>query len=659
MKKINYLLLVVAAVAALSCAKNQIEKTEVEEISGPTVTVTCDFAQPDTKVAINDANGKTTWEEGDVLSIHGKYFDKSVTVTLEKENIVNAGKTATFTVTLPTTPYGLGANDSEKQANPDGYYAVYPASAAIADDGDNHGYWYCAFGNTNLPLMASYYNSSEAKFTFFNLCGIMSFVVSGGDAYDSYELEGMDGEVVGYEHYTVKIVPDSQTYNYTSHTTTPLTTVSGTVVADGSTPNLICFPNGVTFSDGFKLVLKKGGSAVKQLTYPSAITIARNTYRPIGDITSYLTAPVAAPATNHYNTSAITVGTATALDGSATANCYVVSAAGNYKFRAVKGNNTSEELTTIASVGILWETQNTTDATSVNDIISAVDYEYQDGGTPYMVFSTPGTLKHGNAVIYAKDDHDDIIWSWHIWIPEVAVSNADYSTFIGGNMMNMNLGALEEVPASGAATIKSLGLLYQWGRKDPFVGAASWAKSPTRATIAGTSWTKSEGKAPMAAAIKHPSVLYIAVPSNDDADWNSITTSNLWDNSGSKTIYDPCPAGYKVPSAASGSIWTQSDTNWSLDLENHIWEYTSTSPSFKVRIPLAGYVECWGGNLYGTGPDEKSVNCAHAYLWSATTYDSGERGRCMYIRTSKSAGSRYYGAKRGKANAATVRCIAE
>ena len=42
------------------------------------------------------------------------------------------------------------------------------------------------------------------------------------------------------------------------------------------------------------------------------------------------------------------------LDGSETANCYIVTEPGVYGFRAVKGN-TSESVGTIASVEVLWE----------------------------------------------------------------------------------------------------------------------------------------------------------------------------------------------------------------------------------------------------------------------------------------------------------------
>ena len=330
------------------------------------------------------------------------------------------------------------------------------------------------------------------------------------------------------------------------------------------------------------------------------------------------------------------------LSKDASANSYIVSAAGDYKFKAVKGNS-AESVGTVAKAEILWETYNTADEVAANSVIAAVDFA--DG---YVTFSTPETLKPGNALIAAKDADDVILWSWHIWVPAAEVTAADYTDFIGGVMMNMNLGALEPVPATGPAPIESLGLLYQWGRKDPFVGAAEYDKYPGRAAVSGEEWVKSEGKVSMAETIKNPTVLYIDAEHSDDHDWNSASEATLWDNDGKKTIYDPCPVGYKVPVKA-GAIWTKTDEGWNFDTENHVCEYTASG----VRIPLAGYVECYGGSLYGSGG-----GADHTYLWSATHHDT-ERGECMYIRTSKDPGSKYYKAYRGKGNAGSVRCIAE
>lgn len=649
MKK-YYILALAALAMAFSCAKNAAEQIVPEESVGKTVTVTCEFAQPDTKVAIDDSNGKTTWEVDDEISIHGKYFSKSVVVKLEAANIINDGKTATFTVTLPAKPYGLGEDDAEKEANPNGYYAVYPASAAIADDSSDHGYWYCAFGNTNTPLMASFYDSANATFTFYNLCGIMSFVVSGD--YDSYELEGKNSETLGYSHYTVKITTASQNFNYDSHTTGALTAVSGPVVSDGATPNLICFPNGVTFASGsgFDLYLIKDGLRVKKLSYSAAsnLSIPRNSYRPIGDISTHLV-DASTPKHDHGLEGTLKED----LSATASANCYIINAADGtnadklFKFKAYKGNS-SQNVGAIKSVDVLWETDNTATAVEKGDIVKEVAYDYQSGNTYFEIYlKTPATMKAGNALIAAKDAGDNILWSWHIWVPSVAISATDKTAVIGGSVMNMNLGALEEVPGSGSATIASLGLLYQWGRKDPFVGAAEWKNYPAKAEVAGSAWTLTKSRVTMAEAILHPTVLYIDPAQSDNKGWMETPDATLWNNSGSKTIYDPCPAGYKVP-VKTGSIWTKTDTDWTFDATNHVCELSG------VRIPLAGYVECWGGSLYGNGTGSE-----HAYLWSATSHDGDdERGDCVYIRAFRTS-DKYYGNSRGKANAGSVRCVAE
>ena len=331
-------------------------------------------------------------------------------------------------------------------------------------------------------------------------------------------------------------------------------------------------------------------------------------------------------------------------DGSA--NSYVIaatSAAGaQYKFKAVKGNS-EESVGNVAKVEVIWETWNTAEEPGAGSVVAAA--EYADG---YVTITMPETLHAGNALIAAKDAGDVILWSWHIWVPAAEVTSADYTSFIGGTMMNMNLGAIEPVPASGPAPIESFGLLYQWGRKDPFVGAAVYDKYPAKAAVSGEAWTKSEGKVSMEEAIKTPTTLYIDAEHSDDHDWNSASDANLWDNEGKKTIYDPCPVGYKVPVKA-GDIWTKTDEGWNFDVENHVSEYTSAG----VRIPMAGYVECYGGSLYGSGGGAE-----HTYLWSATHHDT-ERGECLYVRASKDPGSRYYKAYRGKGNAGSVRCIAE
>lgn len=638
MKKIYiyFLLAYAAATLSFSCAKGPVESPVQEQPVGKTVTVTCAFPESDTKVAIDDANGKTTWQVGDKILIHGKYTSEDVTVTLTAGNIISDGKIASFTVTLPATPY---LDDST--TDPNGYYAAYPAEAYI-ENSSGRGYHYNTFSQTNLPLMSASFDATANKFTFYNLCGIISFKVIG--SYDSYMFMGNKNEVVGYDKYAVKTI-HGQTPNYMhSSTASPKTAVVGPVDGTGATPNLICLPNGANFTDGFKLVLYDGVTPVKELV-SSAIEVARNSYRPMGDISSYLkdyTAPVHVPAAWVDGT-----GLSGTVDKSASpANCHVLYAADAnkaIKIKAVKGNGT-DPVGTIGSVAVLWETNNTSTAVSEGDIVDDVDFS---ADSQFIYIKTPASFTAGNALIAAKDITGNILWSWHIWMPSVAISATDKAAVIGGNMMNMNLGALEEVPSSGSATIASLGLLYQWGRKDPFVGAAEWKDYPAKAAVAGSAWTKTSSRVTMDEAILHPTVLYIDPAKSDSSGWMDTPDASLWNNSGKKTIYDPCPAGYKVP-VNTGSIWTKTDEGWTFDTANHVCELSG------VRIPLAGYVECYGGSLYGNGGGKE-----HAYLWSATSHDGdAERAECVYIRAFRDSG-KYYGSNRGAANAASVRCIAE
>lgn len=139
------------------------------------------------------------------------------------------------------------------------------------------------------------------------------------------------------------------------------------------------------------------------------------------------------------------------LSEAGTSNCYLVTAAGNYSFDAtVRGNGaTTEGLdapTAIAgtSAAVVWQ--------SAPGLISGVTLA--DGRISFKIAGP------GNAVIAVKDGA--ILWSWHIWYPEAEVAGLNSKT--GYEVMNMNLGAMHNTPGD----VGSYGLLYQWGRKDPF-----------------------------------------------------------------------------------------------------------------------------------------------------------------------------------------------
>ena len=152
------------------------------------------------------------------------------------------------------------------------------------------------------------------------------------------------------------------------------------------------------------------------------------------------------------------------LSADATANTYMVTAAGKYKFKAtVKGNggidpitgNTATPITGIAGVKVLWELYG--QGRAIKHDGTNYDISYKDG---YVYFSTPDEFITGDCYVAVYDSSDNILWSWLIW----AAANQSEVTSGSEIFMNCNLGAIDE---SGYTR----GFLYEWGRKDPFPAA--------------------------------------------------------------------------------------------------------------------------------------------------------------------------------------------
>ena len=325
------------------------------------------------------------------------------------------------------------------------------------------------------------------------------------------------------------------------------------------------------------------------------------------------------------------------LSEAGSANSYIVSEAGDYKFKAVKGNS-AEAVGTVASVEIVWETENTATAPEANSIIAKVGV---DGD--YITFSTPETLKPGNALIAAKDGEGTILWSWHIWIPADAIVIQDDTALCGTNIMDRNLGALVATAKTGDADPLSIGLCFQWGRKDPFPGMSTFA-SNTGAAVAGVAWTAKGELITTAYSIEHPTE-YAHIKDVDEGVWNVDDPHDLWnDAENKKTIYDPCPVGYRVP------LYDSSLPMWAGNFDNENWNVNDTNRfSFgDIVFPIGGYIDCWTPSYSKVGE--------RTHVWAASWYDA-ERSNCMYYRGDKD--NKYYSQKFHKAKAGSVRCVAE
>ena len=332
-----------------------------------------------------------------------------------------------------------------------------------------------------------------------------------------------------------------------------------------------------------------------------------------------------------------------------TANCYVVSNFGTYKFDPVKGNS-SESVGYVASVEVLWESFGTSVTPEVGDLIETV--EYRNG---HVYFRTTPSYHEGNAVIAAKNSSGTILWSWHIWLTDKPEEQVYYNN--AGMMMDRNLGATSATPGN----VGALGLLYQWGRKDPFLGSSSISESIE--AVSTIDWPSSvsstSDRGTIDYVIQNPTTYITRNDSNYD--WyytgNSSTDNTRWHSE--KTIYDPCPAGWRVPDGGSSGVWSKAvgssayfDYSYSATNEgmNFSGKFGNAS---SIWYPVAGY-------RYSNGISLSSVGSSGVY-WSVTpdgddAYDmslSGSRGVFLEISDHRAYGQsvRCYKIGSGKSDA--------
>ena len=239
----------------------------------------------------------------------------------------------------------------------------------------------------------------------------------------------------------------------------------------------------------------------------------------------------------------------TNLAATTSANCYIVSQSGSYCFPVVRGNASSDWLYQTKASEVLWESFGTSNTPNVGDLIKFVSYK--DG---YIAFQTADTFKEGNAVIAAKDASGNILWSWHIWLTDQPQGQEYYNG--AGTMMDRNLGATSATPGD----VGALGLLYQWGRKDPFLGSSSISSSTTaKSTISWPSPVSSNSSRGTVSYVTANPTTFVYGTSSTDYDWHYSSRDNsLWTTSDkAKSIYDPCPAGWRVPDGGSSGVWSK------------------------------------------------------------------------------------------------------
>lgn len=272
----------------------------------------------------------------------------------------------------------------------------------------------------------------------------------------------------------------------------------------------------------------------------------------------------------------------------APANCYIVSAPGQYKFPAMMGNG-GEYVKGGAKAEVLWESFGTSVFPSVGDLVTNAGFKNN-----YVSFEVPETYREGNAVIAVRNSAGKILWSWHIWLTdqpaECVLPNG------AGTIMDRNLGATDKA----ADRIESYGLLYQWGRKDPFMGEAGWNFVHT-AFSAGTEWTNKNAEI-------QGEEYWIANPM-DYTSWD-VFDETLWEPD-KKKRQDPCPAGWRVPACnENDNFWASvaGCLNNSSAFKSTEYGLTLTISTPSTWFPYVGW---------GTDPFTVTESGGQGYYWLA------------------------------------------
>lgn len=294
------------------------------------------------------------------------------------------------------------------------------------------------------------------------------------------------------------------------------------------------------------------------------------------------------------------------LSAHGTANCYMVSGPGDYSFDAtVMGNGVSTERASAsalspAEAGLVWQ--------GTPGLLSGV--ALREG----RVCFTAGE-KQGNALLAVYDAAGKVLWSWHIWVTSYDPTAAE-AKLNGLTWMTRNLGAVS-ADYDAAGSVK--GLVWQWGRKDPFPAVSGWTDQgditvyDASGTLSDPFRTEQVAKPDnLAEAIAHPTTYYSGTREDGifgPYDWltTDLSAMNdlLWEtpSDSGKTLFDPCPPGWRVPRKES---WA------GLNDTNFIWD----DAAYGRRHALLGYYPAAGGRGAATG--EWSFVGGTGQYWSSS-----------------------------------------
>ncbi len=288
------------------------------------------------------------------------------------------------------------------------------------------------------------------------------------------------------------------------------------------------------------------------------------------------------------------------MDGSIGAlNCDNLTVTGNL-FSGVAASNISASVPYTGGNGCSYATQSVS-STGVTGLTATISQGLFTSGSGNLTYAITGTSSASGTATFAlniggKSCNLNISIAVNPYpLGSVFCASGPALVFdvtnptTGKTWMDRNLGATQV--ATSTTDAASYGDLYQWGRRS----------DGHQCRNSGRTYTISSSDQP-----GHDD--FIAMDSTQGGNWRSSSNDNLWQ--GVNGINNPCPSGYRLPTASE------------LDVERLSWSINTNIGAFNspLKLPVAGVRDYGNGYIfYGVGEEG-------AY-WSSTfnSYSSSDR----------------------------------
>lgn len=303
---------------------------------------------------------------------------------------------------------------------------------------------------------------------------------------------------------------------------------------------------------------------------------------------------------------------------------------------------------------LVWQTSK--DMITNVSILQGTDCNY----LRFTVNNIPSV--NGDAVLAIKDENGNIMWSWMIWAVSEDIETATIvnNTGVEYIMMTVGLGAIFDLNKTNYVVPH-----FQWGRKDPMCPPASYNSNNNMVLydingnvyngfgILGTADDFSNEKT-VKNSIRYPNLFFTLYDSTkynwNNLDWfvnfwnaNMTSSSSVADDQdiAIKTIYDPCPRGFMIPSGrfATGFTSTGSSTSNVEEFNiigswNNGWTFKKNSNDIDgLYLPAAGYRYRSSGSL---------INVGYSGFWWSYAPHSQANSRSLTFNTSSVYPLDYY-----------------